>query len=490
MSDCYIYTRVSSEEQVKGFSIDNQERTCLEYAKSQGYEVKEVFTEKGKSARTSNRPELQRLFKAIEADPPTAVICLKIDRMFRNITDFSKTRKRLKKQGIKILSINEGGDVTSGLIGNIFASVAEWESEVNSDRTKDGMQQKFRSGIYPGLAPLGYRNVEQNEKKFIEPDPVTAPIIKRMFELYATGQYSQLELCEIMYEKGLRGRRNHKNFSPQTLTGIFNNPIYYGLMRWGGMEGFGKHEPLIDKSLFDQVQHVLTCNNSFLIRKRKTSFVLRGFVFCPIHERRLVADTSDLKSGKTFSYYHCSNRGGCKPSYWQTQKLEKKVANLLKQYEFSEEFVELVRQHAKDHLQNLRKEKQALKRSLLNQKRGIEQKRNNIEDLVVEGTIDRDVYKRQHLQLKEELLTIEKKLHELENQRVVDFSIIEEVLAMTRNLHQSYLEAPDFLKRHYLRLFFDRLYIQDKKIVKIIDTPIFRTLKQEQKILFSESWGG
>lgn len=489
MSDCYIYIRVSSEEQVKGFSIDNQERTCLEYAKSQGYEVKEVFTEKGKSARTSNRPQLQRLFKAIEADPPTAVICMKIDRMFRNITDFSKTRKRLKKQGIKILSINEGGDVTTGLIGNIFASVAEWESEVNSDRTKDGMQQKFRSGIYPGLAPLGYRNVERNEKKFIEPDPVTAPIIKRMFQLYATGQYSQLELCEIMYEKGLRGRRNHKNFSPQTLTGIFNNPIYYGLMRWGGMEGFGKHEPLIDKSLFDQVQHVLTCNNSFLIRKRKTSFVLRGFVFCPIHERRLVADTSDLKSGKTFSYYHCSNRGGCKPSYWQTQKLEKKVASLLKQYEFSEEFVELVRQHAKDHLQSLRRDKQALKRSLLNQKRGIEQKRNNIEDLVVEGTIDREVYKRQHIQLKEELLTIEKKLHELENQRIVDFSVIEEVLAMTRNLHQSYLDAPDFLKRHYLRLFFDRLYIQDKKIVKIIDTPIFRTLKEEQKILFSKSWG-
>lgn len=492
MSDCYIYIRVSSEEQVKGFSIDNQERTCLEYAKSQGYEVKEVFTEKGKSARTSNRPELQRLFKAIETDPPSAVICMKIDRMFRNITDFSKTCKILKKSGIRILSINEGGDVTSSLIGNIFASVAEWESEVNSDRTKAGMQQKFRSGIYPGLAPLGYRNVERNEKKFIEPDPVTAPIIKRMFELYASGQYSQLELCEIMYEKGLRGRRSKQSkqhFSPQTLTGIFNNPIYYGLMRWGGMEGFGKHKPLIDKSLFDQVQHVLTCNKSFLIRKRKTSFVLRGFVFCPVHERRLVAESSDLKSGKTFSYYHCSKPGGCKPSYFRTEKLERKVANLLKQYEFSEEFIELVRQHAKGYLDNIRKEKQSLKRSLLNQKRGIEQKRNNIEDLVVEGTIDREVYKRQHIQLKEELLKIDKQLHELENQRTVDFSVIEEVLAMTRNLHQTYLDAPDFLKRHYLRLFFDRLYIQDKKIVKIVDTPIFRVLKQEQKILLRESWG-
>lgn len=492
MNDCYIYVRVSSEEQTKGFSIDNQERVCLDYAKTQGYEVKEVFTERGKSARTENRPELQRLFKAIEADPPSAVICLKIDRMFRNITDFSKTRKKLKKMGIKILSINEGGDVTSGLIGNIFASVAEWESEVNSDRTKAGMQQKFREGIYPGLAPLGYMNVERNERKFIEPHPVDGPIIKRMFELYATGQYSQLELCEIMYEKGLRGRRSKsskQHFSPQTLTGIFGNPIYYGLMRWGGMEGFGKHEPLIDKSLFDQVQHVATCNNSFLIRKRKNSFLLRGFVYCPIHNRRLLADRNDLKSGKVVSYYRCSNRGGCKSSYWITQKLERKVANLFKQYEFSSEFIDLVQSHAKEYLQGLRKDKQARKQALLNQKHGIEQKRNNIEDLVVAGTIDREVYKRQHQQLKEDLLKIEKDLHTIANQQDIDFEVIEEVLAMTRNLHQSYLDAPDFLKRHYLRLFFDRIYIQDKKIVKICDTPIFRVLKEEQKILLRESWG-
>jgi len=490
MSNCLIYIRVSSEEQTKGFSIDNQERSCLEYAKAQGYEVREVFREMGKSARTSNRPELQRLFKEIEADPPTAIICLKIDRMFRNITDFSKTRKDLKKKGVKILSINEGGDVTSGLIGNIFASVAEWESEVNSDRTKDGMRQKFREGIFPGLAPLGYINVERNERKFIEPHPIYAPIIKQMFEMYASGQYSQLELCEIMYEKGLRGKRSKGHFSPQTLTGVFNNPIYYGLMRWGGMEGFGKHEPLIDKTLFDQVQHVLTCNKTFLYRRRKTNFLLRGFVYCPIHNRRLLTDANDLKSGKTITYYRCSNRGGCKGSYWQTDKLEKKVANLFKQYEFSPEFIELVGSHAKEHLQKLRKDKQVRKKVLLNQKSGLEQKRNNLEDLVVAGTIDRDVYKRQHEQLKVDLLNVEKDLHKIANEQEIDFSVIEEVLAMTRNLYKSYMDAPDFLKRHYLRLFFEKIYTNDKKIVKISDTPIFKALKDEKSTCLRVLLGG
>lgn len=85
---------------------------------------------------------------------------------------------------------------------------------------------------------------------------------------------------------------------------------------------------------------------------------------------------------------------------------------------------------------------------------------------------------------------IDRQLHELNNKHTIDFSVIDEVLAMTRNLHQSYLDTPDFLKRHYLRLFFERLYIKDKKIVKVVETPIFRVLRQENQLLFRTRLGG
>lgn len=130
MKKAYIYVRVACVSQANDFSIINQERICLDYAKSQGYVVDDVFIDKGKSGRNTNRPELQRLLKAIETDPPTAVICTTLDRIFRNCKDFSETRSNFKKQGIKLLSVNEGCDVTSDLLGAILSGIAQYESEV------------------------------------------------------------------------------------------------------------------------------------------------------------------------------------------------------------------------------------------------------------------------------------------------------------------------------------------------------------------------
>lgn len=489
MKLAYTYGRVSTEDQAEhGYSPDNQKQVCRNYAEAYGYQVAGEFFDGGKTGRNTKRDEYQEMMSAIQKNPVDAIIVFKLDRMFRSTKDFANTVDLLKAKDIKLYSTSEG-DVTGGVLGGILSVLAQHESEQIGMRTQAGMQEKFRQGYYPGKAPLGYKNAIRKERKIIIPDPETAPIIKMMFEMYATGQYSQLELCEIMYEKGLRGNRSKSVLSPQTLTGIFNNTLYYGWMKWGGLEGEGNHKPIITKSLFDQVQHTLACNNSFLIRKRKTSFLLRGFVYCPIHDRRLVADISKNKSERTYSYYHCSHRGGCKSSYWTADKLEKRVANVIKQYEFSDDFIELVRVQAKEHIRNRRKHESEYRRALHDQKRGLVQKRRNLEDLLVDKTLDRDIFKRQYKQIQEDLTVLDRKVHELDHEEQIDFGVIEEILALTRNLHQSYLDAPDFLKRHYLRLFFDRLYIQDKKIVKIVDTPIFRVLKQEQKILLRESWG-
>ncbi|OGM26862.1 hypothetical protein A3D00_03165 [Candidatus Woesebacteria bacterium RIFCSPHIGHO2_02_FULL_38_9] len=97
---CYIYCRVSTDEQAKeGYSVDNQKRACSEYAKSNGYDVKAIFTDEGESARTTNRPEFQRMLGALKNKPVDALIAYKIDRICRNVADFANLRKELKKYG-------------------------------------------------------------------------------------------------------------------------------------------------------------------------------------------------------------------------------------------------------------------------------------------------------------------------------------------------------------------------------------------------------
>ena len=98
--ECYIYCRVSTEEQAEGgFSLDNQKRACVDYATSNQYHIKEIFVDEARSARSTDRPEFQRMMKGIRKEPVDAIIFYKIDRLARNIGDFAAVRKEFLNYG-------------------------------------------------------------------------------------------------------------------------------------------------------------------------------------------------------------------------------------------------------------------------------------------------------------------------------------------------------------------------------------------------------
>ena len=99
-----------------------------------------------------------------------------------------------------------------------------------------------------------------------------------------------------------------------------------------------------------------------------------------------------------------------------------------------------------------------------------------------------DTYQRQYARLQDEIELLDNQLNELDVQYKMDVTIIDEVLALSRNIYQTYLDAPDFLKRHYLRFFFDAIYIDGKKITKIVETPLFSVLRNQHHIIIREHW--
>src|SRR5215468_10736691 len=79
------------------------------------------------------------------------------------------------------------------------------------EETKKGMREKAEQGIYPSAAPLGYRNISgSQDKKTIEPDPESGPIVQKLFEWYATGNYSLKDITKKAYNEGLRSRMGVK----------------------------------------------------------------------------------------------------------------------------------------------------------------------------------------------------------------------------------------------------------------------------------------
>src|SRR5262249_19093071 len=133
----------------------------------------------------------------------------------------------------------------------IFASVAQFDNDLRSERTKAGMKEKAIQGLWPWGAPLGYKNspiglIEDKEK---------STYIKKAFEVYAQGGYTMKDIAKKLNKWGFRSKGGKKILS-QAVNKMFNNKLYIGIVsvpKWE-VEVAGLHTPIISKELFYKVQ--------------------------------------------------------------------------------------------------------------------------------------------------------------------------------------------------------------------------------------------
>ena len=209
-----IYVRVSTKEQLQGegdpdgYSIPAQREAGLKKAGSIGAAVVEVFVERGESARSADRPELQRMLRYLAAEPIQYVIGHKIDRLARNRMDEVTINAAIQAAGAQLVSVSENIDETpSGLLMHgIMSSIAEFYSRNLAAEVVKGTQQTVSAGGTPHVAPIGYLNVrhlvEGRESRTVAHDPKRAPLIRWAFEAYASGQWSLHELAAELKQRG------------------------------------------------------------------------------------------------------------------------------------------------------------------------------------------------------------------------------------------------------------------------------------------------
>jgi hypothetical protein len=123
-------------------------------------------------------------------------------------------------------------------------------------RAGKAMAEKAQKGDLPGCAPVGYRNVRDGKKSWIEVDEETAPLIRLAFELAAKGEHSLRKILQIVTDKGLRSR-NGKQLGVSSLHTLLTNPFYTGRLWFRGELLPGNHQPIIDEFLFGEVQAAL-----------------------------------------------------------------------------------------------------------------------------------------------------------------------------------------------------------------------------------------
>jgi site-specific DNA recombinase len=204
-----------------------------------------------------------------------------------------------------------------------------------SEETRKGMTEKAEQGIWPSYAPFGYRNVVgENGKKNIEPDPDLAPVVRQMFEWYATSQYSVREITRIARSEGLAFRKTGNPVPQSSVHKMLRNRIYMGEFVWDDKTYQGSHEPIVSRELWEKVRSVLDGRNANRNRKPKHDFAFTGLIRCGHCGCSMVAE---IKKSR-YIYYHCSRaKGKCPEPYTREKVLDERFAELLDRLCFDDE---------------------------------------------------------------------------------------------------------------------------------------------------------
>lgn len=344
MENALIYARVSSKEQeAEGYSIPAQLKYLQEYAAKNGYLVVKEFIDI-ETAKKSGRTQFNKMLNYIDEKKSIKYILVeKTDRLLRNIADYALIEDLIEHSGVTINLVKENVILSRDSRSNekfvfgIRALMAKNYIDNLSEETKKGMIEKAEQGIYPSYARYGYMNVVENGRKVLKIDPQTGPFVKRMFELYATGQYSLLSLKKKMIADGMV-YRNGKNFYKGTLAGILKNEFYTGVFYWRGKKyENAQHEALVSKELFAQVQRLML--NPFKNKSRKDLFAYTNLMKCGVCG---CAITAEIKKEK-YVYYHCSGyKGNCNQPYVREEIIDEKIALMLDSFSVTDNIQEMV----------------------------------------------------------------------------------------------------------------------------------------------------
>jgi site-specific DNA recombinase len=479
-----IYLRVSSKEQAEkggeaeGYSIPAQREGCKRKAVSLSAAVIEEFVERGESAKTADRPELQRMLAYIAEHPIQYVIVHKVDRLARNRADDVAINLALQQAGVELVSVSENIDQTpSGLLlHGIMSSIAEFYSRNLANEVIKGTVQKAKNGGTPGRAPTGYLNVRQSsngrEVRTVEIDPVRGPLMAWAFETYETGEWTIRRLLAELTARGLTtapgARGPGKPLGVSHLHKLLRNPYYMGMVRYRGAIYPGKHEPLVTPETWRRVQKLLTAKHLTGEKDRQYPHYLKGSVYCGQCGSRLIVNHAKGNGG-TYPYFICSGRQrdktSCKQRAIRIDQAEAAIAAHYTTIQLPQGEVAALQTFLSEELSKLRTNADRERTSQERRLRKIKDERKTLLDAHYAGAVPLDLLKSEQDRIATEVANAEGRLAEIAADFQTAETNLQRALMRVGDCETAYREASGRLRRQFNLAFFKRLLIDDNYAV-------------------------
>jgi site-specific DNA recombinase len=442
MTRVALYERVSTDEQAKeGASLGEQKERLELWAKLEGWEVIDHYTDDGFSGGTDDRPSLQRLMADARMQNFDLVAVTKLDRFMRNTRLLLDRVHDLEDLGIDFAAQAEAIDTRKPGIGKILlallGAIAEWERDRIGERLRDTRRHRIEKHRWSsGRTPFGYRfNKDAKELEIYEPE---AEVIRHIFNTYVNDGPGIIRLAEQLNREQMLtprfGRRQHNLWTQSAVRHVLTHPAYKG----GPNEHWQYHCPVIvDEVTWYLAQKRLSSNRHFKPALSKAEF--QGLLRCGLcsHTLRIGYDHNETRK------YECPGRSKklhldgtprCTLPRFRAKELE---ISLSRQIIDTFRQPEVLLKHLKQTLKGLEQEHEQLQRRLnpLNSEMEQIKKRMEIADVKLEtGRMDPLLYKTTVSGLQAKLRDIERRQREQDPSLIYEYKMSKLNLSLYQKL--------------------------------------------------------
>lgn len=421
----------------------------------------------------------------------------KLSRFARNREDSIIYKSLLRKQGIQVISINEPvEDTPSGrLLEGIIEVIDEFYSANLSQDVVRGMRESASRGFYPGSpVPYGYRRVKvqdgDTQRSKLEPDPVTAPVVERMFRECLAGR-GLLEIIKGLNADGLKTPTG-RPWSKTTVHKVLRNEAYTGVLVWdrerkrklgsGSLPPVrveGAWQPIIDRQTYEKVQAKLAARAPKMTHPRvvHSEYILSGMIRCKACGTAMIGHA--VKSGKFF-YYMCGNarrrgRGVCQTPILPKDRIERFVVDRIKQYILTEENLEELVRLTNEELAQMCDEERERLQLLEAQLADVDSRLGKLYDALETGEFKSGELApriKALFEKKEELQQAKAEAEEALRYRTIELANPEVVREYVQDLKKLLEESSIVEQKAFLKSFVERIEVGDSEAKVVYTIPM------------------
>ncbi len=490
-----LYMRLSQEDERQGesLSIENQRHILRKYAEEHNFEIHGEYIDDGVSGTTFDRPEVQRLLDDAKTGVINTIIVKDLSRFGRNYIEVGQYLDYVFPAfGIRFIAIQDNVDTSNREsnamemmpIMNVFN---EWHAANTSKKIRAVKRSHAVEGKFSGSrTPYGYLKGTDEKRTFIV-DEETAPIVKRIFEMYASG-LSQKKIAEILTEEGVpspgvyayekygqRGKPNAlKIWHKGKIREMLNSIIYIGHMpqlRWTSLSYKNKkryrkdesewtvvyntHEPIISQELWDRVHERMKSVSHGRATKQGYTHPLSGFLFCADCGQKMKLAVHKTKNGSISYYFNCGyfvryGKHMCFSHYMSARDLEQIILEDIRE---KAKYIMLDEQSAREEF--IRHNAEVMDSTVKSERKELKTKQRRLEELSrlmqvayedrVKGKMPEDIcisfiekYSAEQKTLKDEIVALEEKISQVD-------SVTQNVDEFIRNI-KKYMDMPELTR--------------------------------------------